>query len=350
MPYYDDPRDKQRSRPPSHLCSGRVQKQSPAGNQFMQTRSEKLRPQKTAPPAVVMRKADGSEIEPPQFTGIATDAATWAFLPHTSGGALQAPVQARSEVQTKAVQKAGPAIPVIVWFGKALTATTVDAFIDYAIATILALPSPGALDNIVNFLVNLVPGLGEAKKVKKAAKLLAVIDKIIDSVKRLKQLHIPGAPSLLKNITREADQLKSALQSVELDKAKEAFGRMLGYVREAQVANRVGEQGGKVLSLGMKKVGSKKLLTDIDVVFQQGDEVIFGQVKAGKAAQFTRGSNRWEEFENQARRTQEAASAYSKENQVSARVRYFVDDISEEATEFLRGLDIDVVFNHQALH
>ncbi|WP_096058301.1 eCIS core domain-containing protein [Haliangium ochraceum] len=143
------------------------------------------------------------------------------------------------------VQRAAPLVPIAIWFGKTIAATTIDAFIDAAIAAILALPTPGALDNVINFLFNLVPGLGEAKKV---------------------------------------------------------------------------------------------------------NEVIFGQVKAGKAANFGRNSDRWAEFENQARRTVDAAKDYATEHQSITRVEYFVDDISDEAREFLHSLSINVVANRSFLN
>ncbi|MCG8424979.1 MAG: hypothetical protein MJE77_44425 [Proteobacteria bacterium] len=248
------------------------------------------------------------------------------------------------------VQRAGPAIPIAIWLGKAVAATTIDAFIDAAIATILALPTPGALDNVVNFLVNLVPGLGEAKKVKKAGKLIKIVDDIVDVVKDMKRLNIPGAAALAKNLSRESGKLKNALTNAKLDDAKAIFQRMLGYLREAQIASKVRGKGDDLLALGMQKVGTKKLLTDIDVVFKQGDEVIFGQVKAGKAANFGRDSGRGAEFENQARRTVEAARDYGDEYQSITRVKYFVDDISDEAREFLQGLNIEVVNNQSFLH
>ncbi|GAB4524603.1 MAG: hypothetical protein Tsb0020_42720 [Haliangiales bacterium] len=69
-----------------------------AGNQFTQTNTEMLPPRKTAPPAVVMRKADGSAAEPLPFTGISAESAAWAFLPHTPGIAPPAPVQARGDI------------------------------------------------------------------------------------------------------------------------------------------------------------------------------------------------------------------------------------------------------------
>ncbi|GAB4566959.1 MAG: hypothetical protein Tsb0020_19080 [Haliangiales bacterium] len=97
MASYDDPQHNQRSQHPAHLLGDPVQNQHRAGNQFTQTCSGQLSPQKTAPPAVVQKRGDGSAADPLPFTGIPTSAAEWAFLPHTSGVAPQTPVQARGQ-------------------------------------------------------------------------------------------------------------------------------------------------------------------------------------------------------------------------------------------------------------
>ncbi|GAB4517170.1 MAG: hypothetical protein Tsb0020_35750 [Haliangiales bacterium] len=61
----------------------------------MQTRSGQLPPTKTAPPAVVQRRADGSQAEPLPFTGIPAELAEWAFLPGAARPTPQALVQAK---------------------------------------------------------------------------------------------------------------------------------------------------------------------------------------------------------------------------------------------------------------
>lgn len=249
------------------------------------------------------------------------------------------------------IQRGGPAIvPVIVWFGKALAATSVDALIDFAIATILALPSPGALDQIINLVTNLVPGLGEAKKLKKATKLFEIVDKIIDIVKRFKAASIPGSANLLKNMSRESEQFKAAIKAGALDEAKAIFGRMLGYLREAQIASKMTETGGELVQLGLQKIGSKKLLTDIDVVYRKGDITFFGQVKAGSQAAISRGSNSWKKFENQAQRTVEAAKEYAAMKGVVTKPQYYVDNISDDAKALLESLDIEIILNTNILN
>ncbi len=102
MSDYDDSQDHGHLHALSPRLDGSVQNQRRAGNQFTHTSTGALPPRKTAPPAVVMRKADGSAAAPLPFTGISADMAEWAFLPHVSprtlGVAPQAPVQARGDM------------------------------------------------------------------------------------------------------------------------------------------------------------------------------------------------------------------------------------------------------------
>jgi hypothetical protein len=249
------------------------------------------------------------------------------LLPASSGHAGQSDV----------VQHAIPA--AVIWGGKAIAATTFDAFIDFAIAAILGLPAPGALDHVGNFLVNLVPFLGEAKKAKKIAKLLRMVGKIVAPIKKMKELKIPGANKLFDNLVREASKLKANIRSLDLDAAKQTFGRLLGYVREAQVATKLHGQGAAVEHLGKLVKAGGKPLTDIDVVTREGGQLVFTQVKSGNAAKLTKGSDSWIKFENQAQRTKEAADAIKASNGgVAPKVRYVVDDITPEAKAYLEDL------------
>ncbi len=98
MPDYDDSTDKGHSPAPYPSHSGPAQKQRRAGSQTMRASSEMLPPQKTAPPAVVMRKADGTVAPPLPFTAIPSNSAAWAFQPHMTMSAPKAPVQARGDM------------------------------------------------------------------------------------------------------------------------------------------------------------------------------------------------------------------------------------------------------------
>ncbi|GAB4570264.1 MAG: hypothetical protein Tsb0020_24910 [Haliangiales bacterium] len=68
-----------------------------------------LPPQKTALPAVVMRKADGTAAPPLPFTGIPADLAAWAFQPHMPMAAPQTPIQARGDISGPSVHEAAAA-------------------------------------------------------------------------------------------------------------------------------------------------------------------------------------------------------------------------------------------------
>ncbi|GAB4569274.1 MAG: hypothetical protein Tsb0020_23370 [Haliangiales bacterium] len=95
MSDYDNSLDRGPSQAPSPVRDGPVQSQRRAGNQLVQRRATAPPPAKAAPPAVVMRKADGTAAAPLPFTGISADAAAWAFHPHTPAAAPTAPVQAK---------------------------------------------------------------------------------------------------------------------------------------------------------------------------------------------------------------------------------------------------------------
>ncbi|WP_428264373.1 DUF4157 domain-containing protein [Haliangium sp.] len=236
------------------------------------------------------------------------------------------------------------AIPVaVIWGAKAVAATTFDAFIDFAIAAVLGLPAPGALDHVGNFLINLVPFLGEAKKVKKIKKLLQVVGKIVGPIQKMRSLKVPGATKLVENLLRQARKLKDELRDLNLDGAKKAFSTLLGYVREAQVATKLQKQGAVVEHLGKNIKRGSRQLTDIDVVTREGSQLVLTQVKAGNGAMLTPGSNSWKKFANQAERTKEAAATLADPaTGAVAKVRYVVDDITPEARSFLEGLGFTV--------
>lgn len=238
------------------------------------------------------------------------------------------------------VQRAVPA--AIIWSAKAVAATTFDAFIDFAIAAILGLPAPGALDHVGNFLTNLVPFLGEAKKAKKVAKLLKLVGKIVEPIQKMKALKTPGAGKLMERLIREAGKLKDELRRLDLDAARQTFSRLLGYVREAQVATKLRSQGAVIEHLGKTIKAGGKQLTDIDVVAREGGQLVLHQVKAGNAAKLTPGSTSWAQFTKQAERTKEAAEQLKDAHSVLPKVRYVVDDITPEARHFLEGLGFEV--------
>lgn len=226
--------------------------------------------------------------------------------------------------------------PVVMWFGKALAASSIDTLIDFAMATMTGMPPPGFWAHIGNFFVVLIPGLRGAKKVKRAAKLLKVIDNLIESVENLNRLRIPGAGRLLKRMTVEADQFKDAIGAAHLFRAKEALGRLLGFLREAQIASHLKEGGATMVHLGKELKVGKTIVTEVDLITEEAGNVVLNQVKAGKRAVLTPGSTAWGAFTRQIDETVKAAAA------LGAQVRYSVDDISDEARTYLtdRGVHI----------
>lgn len=144
---------------------------------------------------------------------------------------------------------------------------------------------------------------------------------------------------MLENLVREAAKLKAEIKSLNLDAAKQTFGRLLGYVREAQVVTKLHGQGAAIEHLGKSIKAGGRQLTDIDIVTREGGQLVFTQVKAGNAAMITKDSDSWIKFENQAQRTKDAADALkATSGGVAPRVRYVVDDITPEAKAHLECL------------
>ncbi len=242
------------------------------------------------------------------------------------------------------IQRVAPVvIGAAIWIGKALAATSIDILIDCAIGLILGIPAPGRWAQFGNFLLNLIPGLGEAKKIKKFAKLFKIIDKILDTVRRLKKFSVPGSSKLLKTMSKQADKFKDAISKGDLGKAKNALQNLIGYLREAQVAARLEKAGEKIVHLGKDMKLKSGLFTEIDTITEKAGKLIYTQVKAGKGAILTSKSNNWDKFINQVNRTVELAADNG------AKVRYVVDGISKEALDYLKSKGIDVQITHKFL-
>lgn len=237
------------------------------------------------------------------------------------------------------------ALPLVaIWIGKAAIATTVDAFMEVAIGAITGTP-PGISTHVINGMMNLIPGLGEGKKIKNIAKLTKAIDKVIDAIKALDKLRVPGAEKLVKNMAKYKDEMFKAMESGDLSKAKDMFKSLIGSLREGQVASVLEKNGAKILHLGkdIKDPVTKQLLTDIDVISEEAGKKIFNQVKSGGAANVSRGSNSWDKFIKQIDRTIDQAKAEG------ASVKYYVDEISDDALQYLQSKGIPVIKNSDFL-
>ncbi len=230
------------------------------------------------------------------------------------------------------------ALPVAaVWLAKAAGATAVDAFLEYGLAAITGTP-PGVLTHVGNFAMNLVPGVGEARKAKKLGRLLKAIDVASDTVWAVSRF--PGGDQLLKSMAKARTGLSDAITSGNLVNAKGALNNIVGAIREAQVALRLRKYGSEILQLGKKIPNADgKELTEIDVIAREWSQVFYSQVKSAGALMIGRGSDRWKRFIAQADRTLSFAQANG------GRVRYYVDEISDDALQYLRGKGIDVIKN-----
>jgi hypothetical protein len=235
------------------------------------------------------------------------------------------------------------ALPVAVgWLAKATGATAVDAFLEYGIAALTGTP-PGVLTHVGNFAMNVIPGVGEARKLKQLGKLLRTIDVVVDTVRAVSRL--PGGELLLKTIAQARMTLSDQITSGNLNAAKGALINIIGRLREAQVALRLQKNGAEILQLGKKAKDSahSDVLTDIDVITREGSQVFYNQVKAAKALAFGKGSTRWPEFTRQVDATLDSASKNG------GKVRYYVDEISDDVLKYLHDRGIEVIRNAEFL-
>ncbi|MEM9491470.1 MAG: hypothetical protein AAGC55_20160 [Myxococcota bacterium] len=259
---------------------------------------------------------------------------------------VEAPPRQASLSAISPVPAAGPAI---VWICKALAETSIDGFVDVALAVLVGAPLPGAGVHVGNFLANLVPYVGTLTTARRIQRLHGVIDRIAATARRFQQARMPGARDVRRAIDRDSAELRRALDRLNLDEAKRIFPRLLGKLREVQIAAALEDKGYHIYRMEMKSVAGRPVRTDVDIVYGDGGQVIFAQVKAAKAAYFGRGSQHWSDFQQQAERTILAARAYTGEHGVGVSVRYFVDEASDEVREWLNRRGIVVVRNRTLL-
>jgi len=235
------------------------------------------------------------------------------------------------------------ALPVAVgWLAKAVGATAVDAFLEYGVAALTGTP-PGVLTHVGNFAMNVVPGVGEARKVKLLSRLLRTIDVVVDTVRAVSRF--PGGELLLKAIAQAKMTLSDQITNGNLNAAKGALINIIGRIREAQIALRLQKNGAEILQLGkkVKDSAASDALTDIDVIAREGSQVFFSQVKAASALAFGKGSTRWDKFTSQVDATLDFASKNG------GKVRYYVDEISDDVLKYLHDRGLEVIRNAEFL-
>ncbi|MCB9091146.1 MAG: hypothetical protein H6621_11110 [Halobacteriovoraceae bacterium] len=179
---------------------------------------------------------------------------------------------------TQSNEKYDIAFPVIaLWIYKAALATTVDAFLNAAIAAVTGIPVTGA-DTAIDFATNLIPGSGEARSGTKLAKLYKAIDRIAEAALKFKKLKIPGAKQSREVFFAAYNLLKLNIQKLDFDGAKKAFSNMIGYLRELQVMTLVDDFGFELKRFG----GPKSSFSDWDGIISSGSSKRIGlEIKSG---------------------------------------------------------------------
>ncbi|MGV3525089.1 MAG: hypothetical protein ACO1RX_12735 [Candidatus Sericytochromatia bacterium] len=129
------------------------------------------------------------------------------------------------------VEHAVPLIPVALWVGKAAAETGLDAFMEYALASLTGTDPPGFWDHAGNFAINLVGG-GPAKKLRTIARITEAVDNMRDTFRVISQ--IPGGRQLVDEIGQLGGQLDSALRSGNLDQAKSVYDRLVNKLGDAR--------------------------------------------------------------------------------------------------------------------
>jgi filamentous hemagglutinin len=130
-----------------------------------------------------------------------------------------------------AVEHAAPLIPVAIWVTKATAETGLDAFMEYALASLTGTDPPGFWDHAGNFAINMVGG-GPAKKLRTIARITEAVDNMRDTLRVISQ--IPGGRQLVDEIGQLGSQLKSALDSGNLDQAKAVYDRLVNKLGNAR--------------------------------------------------------------------------------------------------------------------
>ena len=179
-------------------------------------------------------------------------------------------------------------IPVIIaWLVKAGGKTFLDAGVEIALGYVTGIPPTGWTHG-TNFLTNLVPGLGEAKTVKK-------IYRITSAIKRLSKIsNLKGGSKLFKDLSNHTDKIINAFKAGDKSGLDKYLASWVGNLYEARLAARF---SGSVRMLGARakglsdefgvaidKLKSKMTRTkgnlEIDLLRKDGDSFILGQAKA----------------------------------------------------------------------
>lgn len=240
------------------------------------------------------------------------------------------------------VEFALPAI--LIWLGQGAAQTVPDALIGTILAQLTGVPY-GWLDRAIDFGLNLIPGVGQLDTAKKLAKVGEAIDKIIDTARLAEKLPrgLVGRADAAANAIRTTwGQFQDQVLSGNITQAGTTWGKLIGQIREVQVVGKIADRGAVIEDIGKKfKVpGGNR---EFDVIFREGSEKVFGEVKTGGVMTLGRGSDRFQRtVDNFVAQRDFAASQ-------GAGFRVYADDISADMRQALESRGIGVILNGDLL-
>lgn len=234
------------------------------------------------------------------------------------------------------VEFAVPAI--LIWLGQGAVQTVPDAVIGAILQQLTGIPYTW-VDKLIDFGLNLIPGVGQLDTAKKLAKIGEAIDSIIDAARlaeRLPRGVVGQADAMANNVRRVWAQFQEQILAGDFNRAGTTWGSLIGHIREMQVAGKIADNGGTLESLGQtfRIAGGNR---EFDIIFSQGGQRIFAEVKTGGATQLNRGSDRFQRtLDNFIAQRDFAVSQ-------GATYRLYADDFSADMLAALRATGIDAV-------
>ena len=239
------------------------------------------------------------------------------------------------------------AIPaVIIWLGEGAAQTAPDVLIGEILEQLTGVPY-GFGDAALDFLLNLIPGAGEAATLKKIAKLSDAIDTIIDGARladRLPAGVVGKADAMARGIREAFDNFIDAFKGGNLDRAASHWGELIGKVREMQVAGRIADTGGELVDVNRTIRLANGGTREFDVLFREGGALMVAEVKTGARMMDRAGSSSFQRTVDNFVAARDAAA-----DQLGAGYRVFVDDISDDMLEALQSRGIEVIRNGEFL-
>ncbi len=245
-------------------------------------------------------------------------------------------------VDGKAVQVEFALPAVLIWLGQGAAQTVPDALIGTILQQLTGVPYT-LLDKAIDFGLNLIPGAGQLDTAKKLAKIGEAIDKIIDTARLVDKLpkgSRTAAEGAMLRIQRNWGEFQDKLAKGDVNGAASAWGSMIGYLREVQIASKIADKGGTLLGYGSKVKLTDGRKVDIDVSWMENGKKFFGEVKSGNDVSVTR--NAGDKFTKQLNKFLEKLEAAK---QHGAELVVFSDNLSADLANELASRGVRVVEN-----